>query len=81
MTAVQVPRRRLHALVLLALGAGQTPLERVADTGRELGGRLLGERDHDQLIHGRDTARERVRDPLDEHRRLPGARAGLDAEV
>jgi hypothetical protein len=80
-TAVQVPRRRLHALVLLALGAGQAPLERVADTGRELGGRLLRERDHDQLVHGRGTARERVRDPLDEHGRLPGARAGLDAEV
>ena len=79
--AVQIARGAEHPVLLLARHLAGADLERIAHTRRELGGRLLGERDHDELVDGRLTGREHVGDPLHEHGRLAGAGAGLDPEV
>ena len=79
--AIQIARRCEHPLALLALRHSGPALKRVPDARRQLGRRLLGERDHHQLVHGRRARREHVRDPLDQHGRLARARPRLDAEV
>ena len=44
------------ATLLLIVGRDRPPLELVAHASRQLGGRLLGGRDHDELIDGHEPA-------------------------
>ena len=71
------PRRGARARLGVVLGRDRA-LELLANPRRELGGRLLGEGDHRELVDGRVAAGEDLDDAPDERGRLAGAGAGLD---
>jgi len=79
--AVEVTGGNQQAHALLALRGERSQLELIAHAGRQLGRRLLGERDHHQLVDVHLAAREQLDHPVDEHRRLAGPRGGLDCEI
>jgi hypothetical protein len=54
--------------------------ESLTDTGAQLTGRLVGERDGQDLLGAQAVLRHAAHEALDEDRRLAGARAGADQE-
>ena len=81
MRPVEIAGRGQQKLSLLAARLVCAVLEPVAHARRELGGGLLGEGDHDQLIDLDGPRGEQVHHSVHEHRGLPGAGRGLDAQV